>query len=74
MDELSEKINSEYKKEPIREKDAINKMKNTLEGINNRLEDTEEQIGHLEDRVMESCQVEQQKKEKEKEMRELWEI
>lgn len=34
-------------------------MKNTLEGINSRLEDTEEQISDLEDRV-----VEQQKEKK----------
>lgn len=34
-------------------------LKNTLEGINSRLEDTEEQISDLEDRV-----VEQQKEKK----------
>ena len=31
-------------------KDTITEMKNTLEGINSRLNDTEEQMSELEDR------------------------
>ena len=37
-------------------------MKNTLEGINGRLNDTEEQISDLEDRVVETTDVEQKKR------------
>ena len=48
-----------------RKKKLITKMKNTLE-ICNRLEETEEQICDLEDRAMESTQVEPQKKKKKK--------
>ena len=40
---------------------SITVKNNTLEGINSRLEDAEEQISDLEDRVMESNQAEQQK-------------
>ena len=36
-------------------------MKNTLEGINSRLGDTEEHISNLENRIMEITQSEQQK-------------
>ena len=38
-------------------------MKNTLEGINSRLEDAEEQISNLENRVVEITQSKQQKEE-----------
>ena len=40
-------------------------MKNILEGINIRLEDTEEQISKLEDRVVEITEFEQKKEKKE---------
>ena len=36
-------------------------MKNTLEGINSRLNDAEEQISKLEDRVVEISDTEQKK-------------
>ena len=39
----------------------ITKQKNTLEGINSRLDDTEEQISEEEDRVVEITQAEQKK-------------
>ena len=39
-------------------------MKNTLEGIN-RSDDTEEQISHLKDRIVEIIQSEQKEKKKE---------
>lgn len=48
------------KKDQSELKDIIKEiLKNTLEGINSRLEDAEEQISDLEDRV-----VEQQKEKK----------
>ena len=40
---------------------TITEMKNTLEGINNRLDDIKEQISKLEDRGMENTEVEQKK-------------
>ena len=39
-------------------------MKNTLEGINNRLGDREEHIGGLEDRIMEITKQNSEKKNK----------
>lgn len=36
-------------------------MKNTLEGMNNRLGDKEEHITDLEDRIMKITQIEEQK-------------
>ena len=41
-------------------------MKSKLEGIISRLNDTEEQINQLEDRVVEITEAEQKKKKKEK--------
>lgn len=40
-------------------------MKITLEEINSRLEDMEEWISDLEDRIVETSQAEQQKRKKE---------
>ena len=40
---------------------TITEVKNTLEGINSRLNDTKEQISELEDRVMEIIAPEQEK-------------
>ena len=42
-------------------KNTITEIKNTLEGINSRLDDTEELISKLDDRVMEITQAEQRK-------------
>ena len=42
----------------------ISEMKNTGEGINNSLDDTEKWISDLEDRIVEITQSEQQKKNK----------
>ena len=41
-------------------------MKNTLEGINSRLNETEEWISELEDKVMEITEVKQEKESKER--------
>ena len=53
-------------------------MKNTLEGINSRLEDAEEQIGDLEDRIVEITQSQEQKEKRYKNsgnnLRDLWDI
>ena len=58
-------------------KTTINEMKNTLEGINCRLNDTEERISELEDRVVEINASEQKKKRmkrNEDSLRDIWDI
>ena len=42
-------------------KNSIAEIKNTLEGMNSRLSDSEESISDLEDRIMEITQSEQHK-------------
>ena len=42
-------------------KNTITEMTNTLEGINSRLNDSEEWISELEDRVVENTAAEQKK-------------
>ena len=44
-------------------------MKNTLKGIKNRLDDTEEQISDLEDKRMEIIQSEEQKEKRTSKMK-----
>ena len=74
----SEKLNIIHKelenvKNQTEVKSTINKWKHTLEGwIVSRLNDTEEWISKLEDRVMEITESEQKKRKREwKEMRTL---
>ena len=62
MDEHSEKSNKEL--EPNRAEEYNNWNNNTLEGINSRLDDKEEQISKLEDRVMEITQAELKKEKR----------
>ena len=40
---------------------TINEIKNSLEGINNRINEAEEQISNLEDKIMEITTAEQYK-------------
>ena len=55
---------------------TVTEMKNTLERINSRITDTEEQISDLEDRKVESTAAEQNKekrmKRNEDSLRDLW--
>ena len=55
---------------------AITEMKNTLEGINNRITEAEEQISELEDRMVEITAKEQNKEKRKKRiednLRDLW--
>ena len=55
-------------------KNIITEMKNALEGINSRLNDTEEWISELEDRLVEITDAEQKKRMKRNEdsLRDLW--
>ena len=45
-------------------KNTIMEMKNTLEGINSKLNNTEEWISKLEDRVVEITEAEQKKRKR----------
>lgn len=45
-------------------KNTITKNKNTLEGINSRVDEAEDQISRLEDKVTENTQVEQQQEKR----------
>ena len=63
VEDLKETFNKErenFLKNQLRMKNWVTEIKNTLEGINT-LEKSEEHIHKLEDRVMESNQVEQKK-------------
>ena len=54
-------------------KNIITERKNTLEQINRRLDDTEEQIGKLEHRVMEISEAEKNRiKRNEDSLRDFW--
>ena len=53
-------------------KNAITEMKNTLEGINSRLNDSEKWISELEDRVVEITTPKQKKRMRRNEDRDLW--
>ena len=58
-----------YKEEPKKLKNTITEIKNTLEGNNSRLDDTEEWISDLEDRMVEFIAAEQTKEKRMKEMK-----
>ena len=55
---------------------TITEMKNTLEGINSRITEAEEQVSDMEDRMVEFTAVEQNKekrmKRNEDSLRDLW--
>ena len=64
-DEHSENFNKKIeniKKNQSEVKNTITEMKNILGGFNSRLDDAEEQISNLEDRIVEITQLEQKKK------------
>lgn len=66
MGDLSETLNNEI--ENIRknqsEENSTSQINNTLKGIKTRLEEAEEQLSNLEDRVTESNQGEQKKEKR----------
>ena len=52
---------------------TIAEIKNTLEGINNRITEAEEQISNLEDRMVEITAVEHNKEKRDEDsLRDLW--
>ena len=59
MENINEALNKEIKKNKSEMKNMISEIKHTPDGINSRLEEAEEPINDLEDRVMEGNQAEQ---------------
>ena len=57
---------------------TINEIKNSLEGINSRITETEEQISDLDDKIVEITTTEQNKEKRmkrtEDSLRDLWDI
>lgn len=53
-----------YKEEPVRAEEYTNWMKNILESINSRQDNTEGQISDLEDGVADITQAKQEKRQK----------
>ena len=54
VEDISETLNNEIKKNQSEMKNTINEIKNTLDGINNRVDEAEESISDLKGKVMES--------------------
>jgi len=63
LSEIPQQRDRKPKKEPIRDEEPNNKLKNILEGIN-RLKEVEEWISDVGDRVMERNQAEQEKEKR----------
>ena len=61
LEELKNKHLEELKKKQTEMSHIITEMKTTLEGINSRITEAEEQIRDLEDRMVEFTAVEQTK-------------
>ena len=59
--DMSNILNTEIRNNIAEIKGSINEMRNTFGGMNSRLEETEELIKDLEDKVMESNQVKQKR-------------
>ena len=65
-EDFNQKLENIFKRKNQWEmKDMITEMKNTLEGINSKLDDTQKWIVHLEDGVGEITHTEQERKKKE---------
>ena len=52
---------------------AINEIKNTLEGTNSRITEEEDRISEVEDRMVEINESERKKERNEDNFRDLWE-
>ena len=59
----------EIKKNQYIKNNAINEIKNTLEGTNSRITETEDRISEVEDRMIEINETERKKENELKEMR-----
>ena len=76
LEELKNKNLEELKNKQTERSNTVTEMKNTLEGINSRITEAEEQISDLADRMVEFIDAEQNKGEKmkrnEDRIRDLW--
>jgi len=76
MEEMQESINKDLEKEQTYWDNRITEIKNTLEGINNRISEAEEWISELEDKMVEITSEVQNKvkrlKRTEDSLRDLW--
>ena len=76
MQEPFNKDLEELKRNQATMKNTINEIKNTLEGINSRITEAEEQASDLEDKIVEITTAEQNKEKRmkrtEDSLRELW--
>ena len=61
MQERFNKDLEEIKKSQYILNNAINEIKNTLEGTNSRIEDTEDRISEVEDKMVEANESERKK-------------
>ena len=72
MEKTQERLNKdpeERKKSQYIMNNAVNEIKNPLEGTNSRITETEDRISEVEDRMVEMNETERKKKNKLKEMR-----
>ena len=76
MQEMSNKDLEEIKKSQHIMNNAINEIKNTLEGTNSRIVEAEDRISEVEDRMVEINETEREKenliKRNEDNLRDLW--
>ena len=69
MQERFNKDLEEIKKNQYIKNNAINEIKNTLEGTKSRIMETEDRISEVEDRIVEVNETERKKKNEFKEMK-----
>ena len=81
MEKIGETFNKgleELKSKQIMMNNTINKIKNSLEGINSRITEAEERIRDLKDKIVEITTAEQSKEKRmkriEDSLRDLWDI
>ena len=71
--EMKEMFNKDLEELKNREmNNTITEMKNTLEGINSRTTEAEEQVSELEDRIVEITVAGQRIKKKKDNLRDFW--
>ena len=64
MQEMFNKDLEETEKSQLKMNNAINEIKNTLEGTNSRIREAEDRISEVEDRMVEINEVEKKKEKK----------
>ena len=73
MQEMFNKDQKKFKKSQYIKSNAINEIRNTLEGSNSRITEAEDRISEVEDRMVEINESERKKgKRNEDNLRDLW--